>query len=181
MDSYRLLQGPSQELSRMGSQLSQPLTTTVSIPTCASQPPQPGLQMPRSTRGQSGRRGRLPGHRPWVFFLADSTTSWTGSRTAAYTPTIPHHQNGHLQHHPPMHPGHYCKHLPAPSWGLLLPPASAPVLCLSVTLLASSLHTLVRQNPPSGPGSQGHPTASSPRSINKSVLGEQTWLHNLKL
>ncbi|KAG8131249.1 putative Mothers against decapentaplegic-like protein, partial [Naja naja] len=40
-----------------------------------------------------------------------STTTWTGSRTAAYTPTIPHHQNGHLQHHPPMpHPGHYCKH-----------------------------------------------------------------------
>uniref|UniRef100_A0A8D2PKL3 Mothers against decapentaplegic homolog n=1 Tax=Zosterops lateralis melanops TaxID=1220523 RepID=A0A8D2PKL3_ZOSLA len=37
----------------------------------------------------------------------NSTTSWTGSRTAAYTPTIPHHQNGHLQHHPPMHPGHY--------------------------------------------------------------------------
>ncbi|XP_054139359.1 mothers against decapentaplegic homolog 4 [Melozone crissalis] len=37
----------------------------------------------------------------------NSTTSWTGSRTAAYTPSIPHHQNGHLQHHPPMHPGHY--------------------------------------------------------------------------
>ncbi|XP_061298180.1 mothers against decapentaplegic homolog 4 isoform X4 [Pezoporus flaviventris] len=38
---------------------------------------------------------------------SDSTTTWTGSRTAAYTPTMPHHQNGHLQHHPPMHPGHY--------------------------------------------------------------------------
>ncbi|NWW93307.1 SMAD4 protein, partial [Rhynochetos jubatus] len=37
----------------------------------------------------------------------NSTTTWTGSRTAAYPPTIPHHQNGHLQHHPPMHPGHY--------------------------------------------------------------------------
>ncbi|NXA16147.1 SMAD4 protein, partial [Sapayoa aenigma] len=37
----------------------------------------------------------------------NSTTTWTGSRTAAYTPTIPHHQNGNLQHHPPMHPGHY--------------------------------------------------------------------------
>lgn len=35
MDSYRLRQGLSQELSRMGSQLSQPLTTTVSIYTCA--------------------------------------------------------------------------------------------------------------------------------------------------
>ncbi|NXE71086.1 SMAD4 protein, partial [Calcarius ornatus] len=40
-------------------------------------------------------------------FQHNSTTSWTGSRTAAYTPSIPHHQNGHLQHHPPMHPGHY--------------------------------------------------------------------------
>ncbi|KAM9510156.1 mothers against decapentaplegic homolog 4-like isoform 4-T4 [Guaruba guarouba] len=39
----------------------------------------------------------------------NTTTTWTGSRTAAYTPTLPHHQNGHLQHHPPMHPGHYCK------------------------------------------------------------------------
>uniref|UniRef100_A0A8V5GTE9 Mothers against decapentaplegic homolog n=1 Tax=Melopsittacus undulatus TaxID=13146 RepID=A0A8V5GTE9_MELUD len=37
----------------------------------------------------------------------NSTTTWTGSRTAAYTPTMPPHQNGHLQHHPPMHPGHY--------------------------------------------------------------------------
>uniref|UniRef100_A0A6B2F3M7 Mothers against decapentaplegic homolog n=1 Tax=Bothriechis nigroviridis TaxID=88079 RepID=A0A6B2F3M7_BOTNI len=38
----------------------------------------------------------------------NSTATWTGSRTTAYTPTIPHHQNGHLQHHPPMpHPGHY--------------------------------------------------------------------------
>ncbi|XP_075041628.1 mothers against decapentaplegic homolog 4 isoform X1 [Mixophyes fleayi] len=37
-----------------------------------------------------------------------STTTWTGSRTAAYTPNMSHHQNGHLQHHPPMpHPGHY--------------------------------------------------------------------------
>lgn len=41
----------------------------------------------------------------------NSTTTWTGSRTAPYTPNLPHHQNGHLQHHPPMppHPGHYCK------------------------------------------------------------------------
>ncbi|NWR37731.1 SMAD4 protein, partial [Tachuris rubrigastra] len=47
----------------------------------------------------------------FFFFFSplDSTTTWTGSRTAAYTPTIPHHQNGHLQHHPPMHPSHYCK------------------------------------------------------------------------
>ncbi|NXP64185.1 SMAD4 protein, partial [Chloropsis cyanopogon] len=54
----------------------------------------------------------------------NSTTSWTGSRTAAYTPSIPHHQNGHLQHHPPMHPGHYCKHRPRAA----LPP-SCPHCC----------------------------------------------------
>ncbi|XP_050166059.1 mothers against decapentaplegic homolog 4 isoform X4 [Myiozetetes cayanensis] len=44
---------------------------------------------------------------PSLSSAEDSTTTWTGNRTAAYTPTIPHHQNGHLQHHPPMHPGHY--------------------------------------------------------------------------
>ncbi|KAG9488369.1 mothers against decapentaplegic homolog 4 isoform X2 [Eleutherodactylus coqui] len=38
----------------------------------------------------------------------NSTTTWTGSRPAPYTPNMSHHQNGHLQHHPPMpHPGHY--------------------------------------------------------------------------
>ncbi|XP_078078356.1 mothers against decapentaplegic homolog 4 isoform X2 [Mustelus asterias] len=39
---------------------------------------------------------------------SDSTTTWTGSRTAAFTPNMPHHQNGHLQHHTPIHhAGHY--------------------------------------------------------------------------
>nr|XP_041567188.1 mothers against decapentaplegic homolog 4-like [Taeniopygia guttata] len=37
----------------------------------------------------------------------NTTTSWTANRTAAFAPGVPHHQNGHLQHHPPMHPGHY--------------------------------------------------------------------------
>ncbi|XP_072430338.1 mothers against decapentaplegic homolog 4 isoform X2 [Chiloscyllium punctatum] len=38
----------------------------------------------------------------------NSTTTWTGSRTAAFTPNMPHHQNGHLQHHTPIHhAGHY--------------------------------------------------------------------------
>lgn len=41
---------------------------------------------------------------------ADPTLTWSGSRTVTYTPNMPHNQNGHLQHHPPMqHPGHYCK------------------------------------------------------------------------
>ncbi|XP_072353514.1 mothers against decapentaplegic homolog 4 isoform X1 [Scyliorhinus torazame] len=38
----------------------------------------------------------------------NSTTTWTGSRAAAFTPNMPHHQNGHLQHHTPIHhAGHY--------------------------------------------------------------------------
>lgn len=45
---------------------------------------------------------------PATYHHIDSTTTWTGSRTAPYTPNMSHHQNGHLQHHPPMpHPGHY--------------------------------------------------------------------------
>lgn len=32
----------------------------------------------------------------------------TWSRNSSFTPNLPHHANGHLQHHPPMpHPGHY--------------------------------------------------------------------------
>ncbi|XP_051891998.1 mothers against decapentaplegic homolog 4 isoform X2 [Pristis pectinata] len=38
----------------------------------------------------------------------NSTTTWTGNRTATFTPNMPHHQNGHLQHHTPIHhTGHY--------------------------------------------------------------------------
>ncbi|KAG9488368.1 mothers against decapentaplegic homolog 4 isoform X1 [Eleutherodactylus coqui] len=45
---------------------------------------------------------------PATYHHIDSTTTWTGSRPAPYTPNMSHHQNGHLQHHPPMpHPGHY--------------------------------------------------------------------------
>lgn len=57
----------------------------------------------------SQSKGTDAEHLASFFLFSDSTTTWTGSRTAAYTPTIPHHQNGHLQHHPPMHPGHYCE------------------------------------------------------------------------
>uniref|UniRef100_A0A673IXP1 Mothers against decapentaplegic homolog n=1 Tax=Sinocyclocheilus rhinocerous TaxID=307959 RepID=A0A673IXP1_9TELE len=36
----------------------------------------------------------------------NTSSSWT--RNSNFTPTVPHHQNGHLQHHPPMtHPAHY--------------------------------------------------------------------------
>ncbi|KAJ3605485.1 hypothetical protein NHX12_027531 [Muraenolepis orangiensis] len=37
---------------------------------------------------------------------SDSTPSW--SRNSSFPPSVPQHQNGHLQHHPPMpHTGHY--------------------------------------------------------------------------
>ncbi|XP_059192882.1 mothers against decapentaplegic homolog 4 isoform X2 [Centropristis striata] len=36
------------------------------------------------------------------------SASSTWSRNSSFTPNIPHHTNGHLQHHPPMpHPTHY--------------------------------------------------------------------------
>ncbi|KAG9354978.1 hypothetical protein JZ751_001691 [Albula glossodonta] len=35
----------------------------------------------------------------------DATSTWT--RNSSFTPNIPHHQNGHLQHHPPMPHPHY--------------------------------------------------------------------------
>lgn len=40
--------------------------------------------------------------------FTDSNPNW--SRNNTFTPAVPPHQNGHLQHHPPMpHTGHYCK------------------------------------------------------------------------
>ncbi|NWQ83445.1 SMAD4 protein, partial [Columbina picui] len=68
----------------------------------------PPSQTCMGNRGLERRWGINPSNQTTrSFWFSDSTTTWTGSRTAAYTPTIPHHQNGHLQHHPPMHPGHY--------------------------------------------------------------------------
>uniref|UniRef100_A0A8C8JCY3 Mothers against decapentaplegic homolog n=1 Tax=Oncorhynchus tshawytscha TaxID=74940 RepID=A0A8C8JCY3_ONCTS len=38
----------------------------------------------------------------------NATSTWT--RNSSFMPNMPQHQNGHLQHHPPMpHPGHYCE------------------------------------------------------------------------
>ncbi|KAF6729472.1 Mothers against decapentaplegic-like protein 4 [Oryzias melastigma] len=37
---------------------------------------------------------------------SNASSNW--SRNSSFTPSIPHHTNGHLQHHPPMpHPTHY--------------------------------------------------------------------------
>lgn len=39
-------------------------------------------------------------------FHHNATSTW--GRSGSFPPNMPHHQNGHLQHHPPMpHPGHY--------------------------------------------------------------------------
>uniref|UniRef100_A0A096LS28 Mothers against decapentaplegic homolog n=1 Tax=Poecilia formosa TaxID=48698 RepID=A0A096LS28_POEFO len=58
-----------------------------------------------------------PSNRPETFFqvaqksfvfevLTDPTPNW--SRNSSFPPAVPPHQNGHLQHHPPMpHTGHY--------------------------------------------------------------------------
>lgn len=45
-----------------------------------------------------------------LLFSPGATSSWP--RNNSFTPSIPHHTNGHLQHHPPMpHPAHFCKSL----------------------------------------------------------------------
>lgn len=50
---------------------------------------------------------------PVGFWLLLSGASSTWTRNSSFTPTISHHTNGHLQHHPPMpHPTHYCKYTP---------------------------------------------------------------------
>ncbi|PWA15777.1 hypothetical protein CCH79_00008955 [Gambusia affinis] len=44
-------------------------------------------------------------HSPWSAWKCASS-NW--SRNSGFPPSIPHHTNGHLQHHPPMpHPTHY--------------------------------------------------------------------------
>ncbi len=43
-----------------------------------------------------------------VLLSTDVASTWT--RNSNFTPSVPHHQNGHLQHHQPMtHPAHYCE------------------------------------------------------------------------
>lgn len=52
----------------------------------------------------------IPNYNFPICNLTDSTATWTGNRTATFTPNMPHHQNGHLQHHTPIHhTGHYCE------------------------------------------------------------------------
>lgn len=46
----------------------------------------------------------------YEFIFTDPPPNW--SRNSSFTPAVPQHQNGHLQHHPPMpHTGHYCEYM----------------------------------------------------------------------
>ncbi|KAG5834870.1 hypothetical protein ANANG_G00266160 [Anguilla anguilla] len=64
-----------------------------------------GLLPTASGAGQGSQQNGFPAGQPATYHHSANST-WT--RSGSFTPNIPHHQNGHLQHHPPMpHPGHY--------------------------------------------------------------------------
>uniref|UniRef100_A0A4W3IWX1 Mothers against decapentaplegic homolog n=1 Tax=Callorhinchus milii TaxID=7868 RepID=A0A4W3IWX1_CALMI len=97
-----------------------PDTSSLSIPNFPSLPvattSQPSSMLPvNHTEGliqiatgpqQAAQQNGFPAQ-PANYHRSSSTT-WTASRTAPYTPNLPHHQNGHLQHHTAIHhTGHY--------------------------------------------------------------------------
>ncbi|XP_056322605.1 mothers against decapentaplegic homolog 4a isoform X1 [Danio aesculapii] len=62
------------------------------------------LQIASGTGQGSQQNGFPPGQTST--YHHNPTSTW--SRNSNFTPSVPHHQNGHLQHHPPMaHPAHY--------------------------------------------------------------------------
>ncbi|KAK2870636.1 hypothetical protein Q8A67_023163 [Cirrhinus molitorella] len=64
-----------------------------------------GLLQIASGTGQGSQQNGFPPGQPSTYHH-NATSTWT--RNSNFTPTVPHHQNGHLQHHPPMaHPAHY--------------------------------------------------------------------------
>ncbi|XP_016370651.1 mothers against decapentaplegic homolog 4-like [Sinocyclocheilus rhinocerous] len=64
-----------------------------------------GLLQIASGTGQGSQQNGFPPGQPSTYHH-NTSSSWT--RNSNFTPTVPHHQNGHLQHHPPMtHPAHY--------------------------------------------------------------------------
>ena len=60
--------------------------------------------------------------------ISDAASGWP--RNGNFTPSVPHHQNGHLQHHQPMpHTPHYCEWLcypPSLGINLRVLPTSEP-------------------------------------------------------
>ncbi|KAI1905132.1 hypothetical protein AGOR_G00012970 [Albula goreensis] len=64
-----------------------------------------GLLQIASGTAQGSQQNGFTAAQPATYHHSANST-WT--RSNSFTPNIPHHQNGHLQHHPPMpHPGHY--------------------------------------------------------------------------
>uniref|UniRef100_A0A3B1IHS4 Mothers against decapentaplegic homolog n=1 Tax=Astyanax mexicanus TaxID=7994 RepID=A0A3B1IHS4_ASTMX len=62
------------------------------------------LQIASGTGQGTQQNGFPPGQTST--YHHNTTSTWT--RNNNFTPTVPHPQNGHIQHHPPMHhPGHY--------------------------------------------------------------------------
>ncbi|XP_078468631.1 mothers against decapentaplegic homolog 4-like isoform X3 [Lampetra planeri] len=73
----------------------------------ASGPPS-SQQPPATPSSSSGEPSTSTSTSGFPALPAGSVTNWTGSSTATYTPSMVHHQNGPLQHHPPLHhPNHY--------------------------------------------------------------------------
>ncbi|TMS04038.1 Mothers against decapentaplegic-like protein 4 [Larimichthys crocea] len=59
--------------------------------------------LPPAEASTSGTSSSFP-----AIAAGSGSASTTWSRNSNFTPNIPHHTNGHLQHHPPMpHPTHY--------------------------------------------------------------------------
>ncbi|XP_062869619.1 mothers against decapentaplegic homolog 4a [Trichomycterus rosablanca] len=62
------------------------------------------LQIASGTGQGTQQNGFPPGNSST--FHHNATSTW--ARGSSFTPSVPHHSNGHIQHHPPMHhPGHY--------------------------------------------------------------------------
>ncbi|CAL1615862.1 unnamed protein product [Knipowitschia caucasica] len=67
-------------------------------------PPEPFSSPSLLPPSEASTSGAAPAFPTIVAASGGSGSTWPQS----FTPNIPHHPNGHLQHHPPMpHPGHY--------------------------------------------------------------------------
>uniref|UniRef100_A0A8C1PR25 Mothers against decapentaplegic homolog n=1 Tax=Cyprinus carpio TaxID=7962 RepID=A0A8C1PR25_CYPCA len=64
-----------------------------------------GLLQIASGTGQGSQQNGFPPGQPSTYHH-NASSSWT--RNSNFPPTVPHRENGHLQHHPPMaHPAHF--------------------------------------------------------------------------
>ncbi|KAG7477309.1 hypothetical protein MATL_G00092980 [Megalops atlanticus] len=64
-----------------------------------------GLLQIASGTGQISQQNGFTSAQPATYHHS-ATSTWT--RDSSFTSSVPHHQNGHLQHHPPIpHTGHY--------------------------------------------------------------------------